>query len=105
MARDLAGGRLLLSAPDYGFFDGAPEDASQGFIDVGDAPPWDTWVWFERDTAPTPGFYEAYIASWVPPAFVAHVDAGIRVSFVDTIAWASDVDSQFSHQLRAAGFA
>jgi len=104
-ASDLAGGRLLFSAPDYGVTDGASEYESHGFIDVADAPPWDTWVWFVQEGKASTDFYDCYIVSWVPPEFVAYADAGIRVSFVGNVAWASDVNSAFSYRLRAAGLA
>lgn len=100
VAGTLAGGRLLLSAPDYSLYDGAPEAESFGFIDVGDAPPWDTWVWSVYE--PGSAFYDAYVVSWVPEEFVALVDTGIRVSFLDTTVWATDVDTPFTRQLRAA---
>ena len=65
----LAGGRLLLSAPDYGFFDGASKAESCGFIDDGDTPPWDTWVSFVFDPTMGQQFYDSGIVSWVPPVY------------------------------------
>lgn len=44
-ARDLAGGRLLAYLQDTNLCDGAAEAASEGFFDVDNVPPWDTWVW------------------------------------------------------------
>ena len=104
-AYDLAGGRLLFSAPDDGFVDGASEDESQGFIDVADTPPWDTRLWFRQESKESTDFYDGHIVSWVPPAFVTYADAGIRVSFVNNISWATKVNSTFSHWLRAVGLA
>jgi len=104
-AHDLAGGRLLFSAPDYGFVDGASEYDSQGFIDIADTPPWDTWLWFVQESKVSTDFYDCHIVSWVPLEFVAYAEAGIRVSFVDNISWATKVNSTFSNWLRAAGLA
>ncbi len=99
---DLAGGRLLLSAPDYGFFDGASKAESRGFIDDGDTSPWDTWVSFVFDPTMGQQFYDSGIVSWVPPQFIEEVNKGIRVSFVDNNVWAADIDSAFTHRLAEA---
>lgn len=106
MAPHLADGRLLLSAPDYGYYDGASEYDSDGYIDVGDAPPWDTWVGFATGDADlAQRFYEGAIIAWVPPQFVARVDAGIDVSFVNNIVWLSTVECALTQRLRAVGLA
>jgi hypothetical protein len=44
--KDLQGGRLLIFEPDMTVFDGASENASQGYFDIYDVPPFDTWVWY-----------------------------------------------------------
>src|SRR5689334_7231944 len=41
---DLRGGRLLVYFPDAELADGAAEAETNGFFDINDAPPWDTWV-------------------------------------------------------------
>jgi hypothetical protein len=41
---DLCGGRLVAYFPDDNLFDGAAEAESQGFFDVDNIPPYDTWV-------------------------------------------------------------
>jgi len=103
-ASDLAGGKLLFSAPQMSFLDGAVSEASRGFIDVHDAPPWDTWLSIAQESR-VADFYEIYLVSWVPPQFTEAVDTGIGFSFVHNIEWASDVQSELSHALAAAGLA
>lgn len=39
------GGRLLAYFPDDNLTDGAAEEDSEGFFDVHNVPPCDTWVW------------------------------------------------------------
>src|SRR5262245_34397058 len=41
----LCGGRLLAYFPDDNLFDGFAEAVSEGFFDVNNIPPYDTWVW------------------------------------------------------------
>lgn len=41
-------GRIMFFEADETVVDGAPEDASAYFIDLGDTPPWDTWIATER---------------------------------------------------------
>jgi len=101
-AHDLQGGRLLLFAPQATVWDGASASVSKGFFDVADAPPWDTWVWVvtgEEGTA----FYSPYLIAWVPPIFLELADAGIRVSPVNNVAWAKDVETATVRQLRVLG--
>src|SRR5262249_3909370 len=40
----LAGGRLLLFYPDVNLADGAAYQESRGYLDIDNAPPWDSWV-------------------------------------------------------------
>ena len=71
-------GRLLLYEPYENVCDGASEYSSNGFFDVNDAPPWDTWVSFDGRT----------LLSWVPPVLVPLAQAGIDANAVDCIRWA-----------------
>lgn len=89
----VAGGRLLFI--EEGVDDGASEDASNGFFDVHDLPPWDTWVVYDRE--------RTRLVSWVPPAFVEMAEAGINANPVDCLQWASSVDDEFTRELRALG--
>jgi hypothetical protein len=108
---DLAGGRLLLYAPDDNLFDGAAEFSSQGFFDVNNAPPWDTWVCYVRDSEQErqiwAGYerYEAFsvLVSWVPPSLLKPAHEGIWANPEQCIAWADTVDCTFTRSLVAAG--
>jgi len=46
--RDLRQGRLLCYFPDANLADGAAQVASEGFFDINNIPPWDTWVGLYR---------------------------------------------------------
>lgn len=95
-------GKLLLSAPQAGFLDGAMAAASNDFIDIFDSPPCDTWIDIVQDPSAL-DFYDAYIVSWVPEAALMLVEQSIRVSFVKNLAWAVDVKSNYVQSLHAAG--
>jgi hypothetical protein len=97
--RDLRGGRLLVYFPDQELADGAAEAESQGFLDVNNAPPWDTWIAFIQ----TPGdANDSHLISWVPREFIALVDAGIRVNPEECIAWLEDANIELRDPLTAA---
>lgn len=52
LTEDLAGGRLLLYAPDSTDDSGGSLVASDGFFAADDAPPWDTWITFVEEREP-----------------------------------------------------
>jgi hypothetical protein len=70
-------GKFLLYVPEENVSDGASELFSLGFFDENDAPPWDTWVAFSKNT----------LLSWVPSELVHLVQHGIDVNAVDCIHW------------------
>jgi hypothetical protein len=109
-AQSLAGGRLLLYVPDETLADCGAAEQTRGFFDCDDAPPWDTWLWFigveDRLSNPDQQWYSlTCLVSWVPPDFIQLVDGGISVCLGDSLRWAKDVDSVFTHQLRASNLA
>ena len=71
-------GRLLLYEPQETVDDGAAQVSSQGFYDVRDAPPWDTWVTLQGRS----------IVCWVPELLIPLAQAGIDANPVDCIHWA-----------------
>jgi hypothetical protein len=83
-ADSLAGGRLLRSAPQESVWDGAASAVSAGYLDVDDAPPWDTWLLVDS----------RHLVTWVPPNCVEAVAAAIQVSPVSNIEWASDLEAR-----------
>jgi hypothetical protein len=85
-ARTLAGGRLLRAAPQESGWDGAAQAASGGYLDIDDAPPWDSWLLVDT----------GQLVSWVPPEYAGAVDAAIRVSPVLNIGWAADLEARMA---------
>lgn len=82
----------MIYFPDANLCDGAAELESKGFLDVENAPPWDTWVGLGVDAVNSRiGGYETYLVAWVPPQFIEYVSAGIRVNPEKCIAWLDDV--------------
>jgi hypothetical protein len=101
-------GRLLVYFPDQELADGASEIESDGFFDLNDAPPWDTWIGLYpypprrrdgRKSAP-----EEYLVSWVPSELVPAAERGIRVNALDCIAWIEESDVPLKRDLRNRGF-
>ena len=84
----MSGGRLLVYFPDADLADGAAEVQSNGFFDVHNVPPWDTWIALAADGPATadPSFQE-YLVAWVPPELIACAAAGIDVNPERCIAW------------------
>jgi hypothetical protein len=72
------GGKLLLFTPQDSLSDGAATVASNGFIDVDNVPPWDTWLYFDGRT----------LVTWVPPQLISTVQLGIDVNPEGCIRWA-----------------
>ena len=107
---DLRGGRLLAYFPDDNLFDGAAETESQGFFDVDNIPPYDTWVWMVRNVR-TFAYAEGgrgemnadYLVAWVPPNFVQLASAGIAVNPEACILWLDTLDDGFVESLRRIG--
>jgi hypothetical protein len=101
----LAGGRLVVYFPDANLFDGSAEQASNGFFDQDNMPPWDTWVCYV-DVAGTAGVdrsYDSYLVSWVPPALLELVDDAIAVNPEICIQWADELDPPLRRPLEALG--
>jgi len=74
-------GRVLLAEIDVTLHDGASEWESQGFIDIEDLPPIDTWfhvLHFEK---------RIFLCAWIPQAFVDLAEAGIRVNILESFVW------------------
>lgn len=119
---NLAGGRLLLYAPNETLSDGAAWVSSGGFFDWDNAPPWDTWVAYVEDTPADPEHTNtwfrqharkqgivhspmrlSYLVCWVPPCLLEAADAGIWANPEECIEWLTEGDSVFTHALRETG--
>jgi hypothetical protein len=96
----LAGGRLLVYFPDADLSDGAAELETNGYFDVFNTPPWDTWVAFASDGAGADSSYGNYLVAWVPPVFLGAAAAGIDVNPEQCIAWLEDADVGLARLLR-----
>ena len=71
--------------------DGAAEHASDGFFDLWNLPPWDTWVAFgNRPTTQRERSEASLLISRVPPQLLEHADVGIAVNPEQCIAWLDD---------------
>lgn len=97
--RVLAEGQLLVYWPDLELACGAAEFATQGFFDVHNVPPWDTWVALFHDG--DRGVGSDYLVSWVPTSFVEVAARGIDVNPEGCIAWLSDSATHAAEVLRA----
>jgi hypothetical protein len=96
----LTDGRLLVYYPDADLADGAAEVASNGYLDVNNCPPHDTWVALLRATSrPGQPDFESHLVAWVPLAAVALVDEGIAVNPEGCIAWLDESAHLESHRL------
>lgn len=89
-AQDLAGGRLLIYAPDENLCDGLAEEESAGFFDINNTPAWDTWICYVQEQQnPNPyfGSFRGYLIAWIPPALMDLAEGGIRVNPEQCIDW------------------
>jgi hypothetical protein len=117
-AKDLQGGRLILFEPDATASDGAAESISQGYFDVHNVPPFDTWVWYVDEQFNAQEIYEQsvrrsqaslqpseYLIAWVPSRFLEIVNAGIDVIPEECVSWFDRCDLPFARKLRELGMA
>lgn len=109
-AQDLTAGRLMVFDPDRDLWDGAARDASRGFLDADNTPPWDTWLLYVVEdegarviVGPNFDLWRSYLVSWVPPEFTDEAGDGIAVNPEQCVLWATDLASPFTTALREAG--
>lgn len=93
-------GRLMVYYPDADLCDGAAEIMTDGWFDVFNCPPWDTWVGFFRDRRPAGDFYANYLVAWVPGPFVELAARGIDANPEQCIAWLDDTECGIRALLR-----
>ena len=79
---ELHGGRLAVYFPDEQLADGAAEAETNGFYDVEDSPPWDTWIGLYIDSQ-----RNEYLVNWVPEPLIDRVSRGLWANPVECIAW------------------
>jgi hypothetical protein len=88
--RSLAGGRVLVYFPDDELADGAAEVQSEGFFDVHNTPPWDTWLAMAEDVGRSER--NPYLLAWVPDELIHLAQWGIDVNPEECILWLKDCD-------------
>ncbi len=86
---DLLGGRLMVYFPDGDLCDGAAEQETEGFFDVFNVPPWETWVGYFEESSRRRGSYDSYLLAYVPSALVSLADSGMLVNPEECILWLS----------------
>jgi hypothetical protein len=84
----LEGGRVMLYFPDEQLADGASAEASGGYFDLDNVPPWDTWMWIEDAPPHAHAWFTWWIATYVPPALVDGAERGRRVNPEQCLQWA-----------------
>ena len=80
-----AAGRLFAYHPEENLCDGAAVAESEGFLDVENAPPWDTWVGWIEGNAGQPE--SGCLLAWVPGVFCPHANGGVEVNAEECIYW------------------
>jgi hypothetical protein len=80
-------GQLLICEFNASISSGESERATNGFFDVDDRPPWDTWIFALRATLAGEA-NQAILVSWVPESLRVVVNAGIEANPYGCIYWA-----------------
>jgi hypothetical protein len=87
----------MIYEPDINLAHGLEESETNGYVDIDNIPPWDTWVAY---------IYEEkvnYLLSWVPAEFAQLVSDGIKVSPEACILWLDETDFALRSLLYGAG--
>lgn len=96
-------GRIMIFDIDDTVVDGAPESVSAGYIDIEDAPPYDTWI-ATGGMLNEIGFYiedntikDVVVVAWIPKDQYFYADLGVQVACVDNLWWAAsdNINSDF----------
>jgi hypothetical protein len=101
--RELRQGRLLCYFPDGNLADGASELASDGFFDINNIPPWDTWVGLYQSDLRDVSL-KVYLISYVPEMFLQQAERGLEVNPEQCIMWLYDSDTPIENILRSDGW-
>lgn len=87
---------MLLYFPDWNLSDGAAEVAPNGFFDVQNAPPSDTWVALFDDGPGGDVNYGRYLVCYVPSFLLDVTDRGIEVNPEECILWLHKTNTAFT---------
>lgn len=89
VAAATADGRLIAYFPDLDLSCGIAEAETQGYFDIYNTPPWDTWVAILH--TPNIRYHPGTtLIAWVPSTFVSLVDAGIDLIPESCVMWLDD---------------
>lgn len=86
-------GRIMFFEANETVVDGAPEDASAYFIDIGDAPPWDAWIATERQLfnidfwAYDLKLTDKMLVAWIPKLQYFYAQQAVEVACIDNFEW------------------
>ena len=100
---DLKGGKIMVYFPDQELADGAAEQASRGFFDIHNAPPWDTWIGLLPYDGPFSSENEPYLAAYVPESLIKDASQGIEANPEQCIMWLRDSQTGLRNHFRERG--
>lgn len=89
MTDPLGGGLLLAFFPAEAHSRGAAREASDGYFDAHDAPPWDTWAAYIEEAS------RSYLVTWVPPQALAGVTRALEFA-PRSLAWLEKAEVELS---------
>ena len=85
-------GRVMFFDANDTVVDGAPELASACYVDIGDAPPWDTWLAIgsqlnAMDFCDGQPLTSNLLIAWVPQSQYFYANEAIEVACIDNFEW------------------
>ena len=89
-------GRIMVFDPDSTVVDGAPEAGSACYVDIGDTPPWDTWLAIGGQLnhihfyKPGHDINATFLIAWVPKSHYFYANCAMEVACMDNFAWPSN---------------
>jgi len=86
-------GKLLVFFPEISMHDVAAESASNGFFEIGNAPPWDTWV----DYLKVDKNGNQHLLAWIPPNYIETANRGIEVAPDENILWLENLQGSLNY--------
>lgn len=93
-------GRVLICDCDCSMCDGLARDCSEGFIDVEDLPPLDTWFFYQSvKDSNTDRVIASVIYAWIPEVFIPLAEEGIHCNTSRSLQWIEDSDWMFKNRV------
>ena len=94
-------GRFLLYNPNLNhLYSGIPEVASNGFFEIDNSPPWDTWVAYIQQGEEVT--WSDFLLCWIPAPFVLLASAGVSADneLDQCLVWADEITLPFTNRMR-----